>query len=337
MTMARLYLYKLQLLIILFMCSCIGHTQDVQLTQFYASGVYLNPGFTGITGCNRIASSNRIQWPKFSGGYVTNLISFDGRLKDHKNSLGMMVLSDVVGTGRFYSRSVNAFYAHDFTLSRTRAINVGVQSGYTWQGADYSRYLFADQMSRGGTPPSVEMENLGQAGYLDFAFGAVYYSPKVWLGVSAHHLNQPNQSVLGQLSKLPIKASVHGGVKVFERDSKLDEPESLTLAFNYKAQAEFDQFDLAAYYFYNPIVFGIWYRGIPGLKAYQPGYRNDDALALIVGLKRNGFTVGYSYDITISRLTSSTGGAHELTLSYTKCPIRKRMSRAKKIVPCPKF
>lgn len=97
------------------------------------------------------------------------------------------------------------------------------------------------------------------------------------------------------------------------------------------------QLDLALYYFKNPIVFGIWYRGLPGFKAYQPGYGNNDALALIVGLRKNGFRIGYSYDITISRLVSSTGGAHELTLSYTKCPLRKRMSRAKKVVPCPKF
>ncbi len=312
-------------------------TQDIQFTQYYASSVFLNPGFTGITGCNRISTSNRVQWPKFSGGYVTNMVSYDSRLKDNKNSLGLMVLSDVVGTGKLYSRSVNAFYAHDFTISRTRAINVGMQSGYTWHGADYSRYLFADQMSRGGTPPSVEMASLEQTGYLDFSFGAVYYSPKVWFGLSAHHLNQPNQSVLGQLSKLPIKASAHGGVKVFEKDSKLEGSESLTLSFNYKAQAEFDQLDLAVYYFHNPIVFGVWYRGIPGFKSYQPGYRNDDAIALIVGLKKNGFAIGYSYDITISRLVSSTGGAHELTLSYTLCPLRKRLSRAKQVVPCPKF
>ena len=39
--------------------------------------------------------------------------------------------------------------------------------------------------------------------------------------------------------------------------------QSVTFAFNYRKQDEFNQLDLGAYWQYNPIELGLWYRGIP--------------------------------------------------------------------------
>jgi hypothetical protein len=43
----------------------------------------------------------------------------------------------------------------------------------------------------------------------------------------------------------------------------------------------------------------------------------------------------YSYDITISKLTMRSGGAHEISLIY-EWP-RKAKNRRHQMVPCPKF
>jgi hypothetical protein len=43
----------------------------------------------------------------------------------------------------------------------------------------------------------------------------------------------------------------------------------------------------------------------------------------------------YSYDITISKLTMRSGGAHEISLQY-EWP-RKSKNRKHRIIPCPKF
>lgn len=80
---------------------------------------------------------------------------------------------------------------------------------------------------------------------------------------------------------------------------------------------------------------GIWYRGIPLLKAYQPGYSNNDAVTLLLGLTTDKFNFGYSYDLTISRLANNTGGAHEICMSYHFC--KKKKKKYKLIVPCPRF
>jgi hypothetical protein len=45
--------------------------------------------------------------------------------------------------------------------------------------------------------------------------------------------------------------------------------------------------------------------------------------------------VGYSYDFTISNLVSSTGGAHEVSITYEFKTTRKR--EKPRMVPCPEF
>jgi hypothetical protein len=112
----------------------------------------------------------------------------------------------------------------------------------------------------------------------------------------------------------------------------------VVFAFNYRSQNEYDQLDVGAYFERDPFFAGIWFRGIPIMKAYAPGYANNDAVALLVGSKVNDLRIGYSYDITISRLSGDSGGAHELTLGYDIVqPYRKRSANRRRIVPCAKF
>ena len=113
---------------------------------------------------------------------------------------------------------------------------------------------------------------------------------------------------------------------------------SIIAAFNYRAQGAYDQLDLGACIERDPVFAGLWYRGIPLLKAYAPGIPNNDAIAAVIGFKVNDWRFGYSYDLTISRLASNTGGAHELTLVYELANARRTKSMARRrVVPCAKF
>jgi hypothetical protein len=114
--------------------------------------------------------------------------------------------------------------------------------------------------------------------------------------------------------------------------------QNIVLAFNYRSQDKYDQLDLGGYFERAPFYAGLWYRGIPVLKRYDEGYANNDAVAVLVGLLVNDLRVGYSYDITISRLATHSGGAHEITLGYEIAQSHKKRSAAKRrIVPCAKF
>jgi hypothetical protein len=52
--------------------------------------------------------------------------------------------------------------------------------------------------------------------------------------------------------------------------------------------------------------------------AYSLGlsYRNKDAVALIGGINIGTATIGYSYDIGISKINTYNSGTHEIFLSY---------------------
>ena len=105
---------------------------------------------------------------------------------------------------------------------------------------------------------------------------------------------------------------------------------------HYRAEGKFDQFDIGFYFTEHIFTVGFWYRGIPGLKAYKPGYANNDALAIIAGLQTERIKIGYSYDMTISNLSTVSKGAHEITLSFQLCNPKKRKTRLV-LVSCPKF
>jgi hypothetical protein len=52
-------------------------------------------------------------------------------------------------------------------------------------------------------------------------------------------------------------------------------------------------------------------------------YRHSDSFIMLIGIQHGVFKAGYSYDITISKLTSASAGSHELSVGmnfYCKKP-----------------
>ena len=137
---------------------------------------------------------------------------------------------------------------------------------------------------------------------------------------------------------LPRKFSVQAGYKFIVKgdEDEVEEAHYLLPTMMYKAQAKFDQLDVGFYYMHSKVTLGLWYRGIPGLKAYKEGYPNNDALVFLLGMKHDKISIGYSYDFTISWLRGNTEGAHELTASYQFCKLKKRKKKPI-LVACPKF
>ncbi|MBI2269209.1 MAG: type IX secretion system membrane protein PorP/SprF [Bacteroidetes bacterium] len=314
--------------------------QAYQFTQFYASPTFLNPAFVGSGNvCSRITTNYRIQWPSIPGAFKTYLLAYDHSISKTNSGIGFIFANDRAGSGNLRSTSLGAQYSYQLTLSRKWAFNAGFEAGYAMRNYDFNKYVFGDQIAY-GTPTSIEQSGNDQVQYLDFSSGFVLYSEKIWAGFSARHLNQPNQALQGGISRLPVLYSVHGGYVIpiaidGEDGASKGKNHSVTTAFNYRSENKFDQVDIGVYYtYYRQLVFGVWYRGIPLLKAYKRGYPNNDAIAFLVGTTIDRFKFGYSYDVTISWLAGYTAGAHEISLSYQFCPSKKFRKSA---IPCPKF
>ncbi len=63
---------------------------------------------------------------------------------------------------------------------------------------------------------SVEGLNSGQSKFFpDMTLGGLFYSKQGWFGVTAAHITQPNQSLVGSTDLLPMKISGHAGWKFY--------------------------------------------------------------------------------------------------------------------------
>lgn len=311
--------------------------QDPQFSQFYAASLYLNPAFAGNTLQGRFTLNYRNQWPSIPKGFISYAFSYDHNLRDLNSGLGLLVLHDKAGSGGLRFTSIGGLYSYNAQLSRKQAIRAGLRFSYVARDYDLTRLVFADQIARGSST-TIE-SNLGEGtSYIDLGAGMVFYSKNYWAGLAFDHLNKPNESLTGTTTELPIKTSLHAGYNIpVKRDIKYEVESSVTIAVNYKAQQKWDQLDIGTYYNHNALVIGMWYRGIPLLKEYQPGYGNNDALIVLVGVQVGGMRIGYSYDITISKLANSTNGSHEISLRYEYPNPKKKRPRKNFVIPCAKF
>jgi type IX secretion system PorP/SprF family membrane protein len=53
-------------------------------------------------------------------------------------------------------------------------------------------------------------------------------------------------------------------------------------------------------------------------------YRLQDAIVALVGVKFGSFRVGYSYDVTTSKIRGYSSGSHEIMLGYCFKPMDKK-------------
>jgi type IX secretion system PorP/SprF family membrane protein len=328
----------LVLLLVALLCSTMAAAQDPQFSQFYAAPQYLNPALTGNTHQDRIALNYRLQWPGVQPGFETYSFAYDHRFSELNCGLGGWVIKDRAGSNGLSFTTVAINYSYEARVNHRHALRAGLRIGYTMRGLDPGGFLFADQIIRDNAARSIEMNIIEGISYLDLATGGLYYSERYWVGASFNHINRPNQSLMmdGE-ARLPMRTSIHTGYKFPLDGRRFHKSQTmLTLATHYKAQGKWDQFDLGGYIDHQHLTAGIWYRGLPIVKAYQPGYGNNESVILLVGFStENQLRFAYSYDITISKLTMRSGGAHEISMIY-EWP-RKHKGRKHKVVPCPKF
>ncbi|HPH46559.1 MAG TPA: type IX secretion system membrane protein PorP/SprF [Chryseolinea sp.] len=329
---------------ILFLSSALTlMAQDPEFSQYYAAPLYLNPAFSGTATDHRFIANHRNQWPSITQGFVTYAFSYDYNM-DHLNSgLGFLLTTDKAGTANLKSTTLNFQYAYKVSLSDKWVLSSGINFGVGFRNVDFNKLIFGDQLAfdATGTTPSDDpvFSNLQSTTYFDFGGGILVYSRKFWLGFSAAHLNKPNRSLLDEEAMIPIKASLHGGVRIplYNGVFKKDRIASIAPSFVYKQQGKFDQLDIGTYFFYEPVVVGLWYRGIP-IQQDVNDNMNHDAVVVILGFQMQKIELTYSYDITVSKLGPNSGGSHELALKYNlnmAAQITKR--KKQKFIPCPTF
>ncbi|MFP4089784.1 MAG: type IX secretion system membrane protein PorP/SprF [Cyclobacteriaceae bacterium] len=318
--------------------------QDPQFTQYYSAPLYLNPAFTGTTGQHRASVNYRNHWSSLPKAFVTYAFAYDYNLPASNSNVGVIFTRDQAGTASLSSTSVGAIYSYSIPLSDGLRAMPALQVGFVSQSMDFSKLVFGDQLAFGNpnAPTSdPDVRNLDNNNHFDFGSGLIVYDKNFWAGIALHHINQPNQSALGDVSRLPMRLTMHAGYKIPIKQGPMRSgiESSINPSFNYRKQGRFDQLDVGFNYFYRMLMLGLWYRGIP-LQQDMPRTINHDALAVSFGLSMNNLNFGYSYDMTVSKLGSaSSGGSHEISL-VMQLQVAKhpgKVSRKDKYNPCPAF
>jgi type IX secretion system PorP/SprF family membrane protein len=346
-------MYKSALLAVLLMLFCEQRVtaQDPQFSQFYAAPLYLNPALTGATGQARAGINYRSQWPSIDANFTTMSAYFDYFIEDARSGVGMIINRDVEGLVGLRSLFVGLQYSYELQLTKGIGFRPGAQVALYTKDIDFDKLTFGNQFneSTGQFDPIEpgEFTGNGSKTFVDLSLGGVFFTKVAYLGIAAFHLNQPNQSLIGEESPLPMKLSVHGGFKFYMNPGAVGSgmyarkaERSIGPAFQYRHQGQFDQLDLGLYYTAEPMVLGLWYRGVPFKNVN--GFVNNESIVLLLGFTQIGpkeaLNIGYSFDYTISKLGIGSGGAHEFSLSYT-WPMRnpRKPPRDKMIIPCPDF
>ena len=319
--------------------------QDPQFSQYYAAPLYLNPALAGINQQGRAGVNYRSQWPSIEASFETFSAYVDYNFDEKNSSLGLIITKDTEGLVGLSSTEIGLQYSYQVNLNYKWIFRPAFQVSYAIRDINYDKLTFGDQFDETGlvNPLSAESFNTGlSTSYADIALGGIWYSKNMWLGVAAHHIREPNQSFVAGESPLPRKVSFHGGYRIPLKAGFLTKgttesgaERTLSPTFNYRSQGDFDQLDLGVYLTMSPVIFGLWYRGIP-IKSPEGGGSNTESLIFMAGMTREKLTFGYSFDYTLSKLGIGSGGAHEISITYTfKAGSPRKPSRDVRELKCP--
>jgi len=287
-------------LAILFLLPLSTFAQDPNHSTMLNSAAFINPAMAATDTMDLATIKYRNQWPAITANYITTSTYYSHYSSVLNSATYVIGSHDAAGGGIIKTTNVGLGYAQKIKLGDHFLIQVAGEAVYFQKSIDWTKLTFGDMIdpatghvfSSGSTPSG------GTASGLDFSTGLTFSYKSAFIGFSGHHLNQPDQSLFAGTSPLPAKLGVQMGYEMI-----ISRKWFLTPIVFYQQQSNFNQLNLTLLARFKRILIG-------------GGYRTQDAVIGTIGYTGDRISAYYTYDSTISRLGSGTGGAHELSFSY---------------------
>lgn len=292
--------------------------QDVRFSQPFANVLQFNPAAMGINPDLKFNLQYRSQWGSIEKGYTTYAFTtlYPIYLKAGKEKLdiGFSAMNDKAGA--FSKLDFSLAIGYNVRLSEAGYLNLSVLGGYVQKSLNTAGLTFDEQYVL-GTYNSSNSNNeaiLNQkVSYPEVGAGAMWhYNPtkeegatlNAYIGVSAYHLNKPNESLISGSGALTPRYSFQGGIKILGNNNVDFTP---NIIVNSQKPAQNSAAGLLMDYAFNEkmkLAIGVW-------------YRRADAIAFSLGFNHKTFGLTYSYDVVTAPLNAYISGAnaHEITLS----------------------
>jgi len=322
-------------LLILWLTPLFAAAQDPLFSQFYAMPLQINPAFAGSASAPRVGAAYRHQWPGFSNAYRTYAVYYEQGIEQLNSGIGFNIEGDNAGDGIWRSTRLSALYSYSLNINDVVAVKIGVEVGAHQTSLDWQRLIFPDQLD----PAGGIVNNTGEIQpdqttrtRLDLGAGMLLVSEKFWVGGGLKHLNTPDESFLlvnnNVTSGLPLRMTLHAGTEIIvKKGNKRREAAFVSPNVLFASQGPYKQLNLGAYASGGPVFGGLWYRH---------SFQNADAVIVLAGWKQGMFKIGLSYDITVSGLAGTAGGAYELTFGvlFDQNENAKRKKRSSQLNDC---
>lgn len=327
---------------LLLMSSGVSIAQEREFSQFYSSSLFLNPAFAGATNGMSISANARVQQVTSN---VTNEIQqvslqtpiYTGSGSENKLAgVGITLFNQTMGEGRAF-KTMGAMVAIskpiNFDIFGPQSLVIGVQGGMMRRSIDFSALRWGSQFNPfvGGfdsnivTTSSSQFEDNLTIPIINAGFMYQYngdkdyllYSISFFSGFSAININQPNTSFTGdETSKELMILKYHGGFEYVLNGRYFLSPNVLLAYKNGSIQTNVGSYlsidlksdKIQSFEDHLRIVGGVW-------------YRLRDSFIFLVGISKQKYRLGFSYDLNKSFIGSTEKNttlqpAFELSLNY---------------------
>lgn len=284
------------------------HAWSQQLPQFshYSfNGMYISPGYAGISGQAEVTAIYRLQWFGYQGSFDeggapnTGLFSASLPIRALRGGIGLHFVQDQLGATTVSNGAVS--YSQHVKLGNGK-LGIGVQGIVNRISKGEYRYNDIGD-------PSVPFNSADSK--FDVGAGLWYQADKFYLGSGINNLLRSNYVLEDeQTGETPDAGDVTGENHVFITGGvNLDVATSVVVTPTFIAKYDFNQFSWEAggRATYNDKLY------------FGAGYRFQEAITGMVGgfpLKESKLRVGYAFDFTTFGVEAKTRTSHEIMVSY---------------------
>lgn len=271
--------------------------QDPMFTQYMHNPVSINPAYAGSRGTLNLVAMHRQQWIGIDGAPKTLTLSVNSPFLNYNVGLGLSLLYEEIGPVK--QTGLYADYAYHLKVTNNVKLSFGLKGGVNIYDINLLNL-------RGGEDDDhISLYGFRKLYLPNVGVGSYLYSDRFYVGFSIPKMLQNSLIPEANNLKLANKEARHiflmGGFVTDISDGIKFKPSS-TVRFvtGSPVSAEFS----AAFLFHDKL----WLGGM---------YRLGDSVGAMVKFDINSqFSIGYSYDMTNSRLQPYSQGTHEIYISY---------------------
>ncbi len=285
-----------------------GAQQTAQFSLFALNPFGWNPAYAGMDNSLVATGAMRKQWAGLDGSPVTQHVNAHLPVYALRSGFGILLENESPGAHRQTSGLLA--WNYQMPIGRDGVLSAGVSGGFSQIVLDGTLIrtpegTYPDNSPGTHNDPTLSY-NKESAGAPVFGVGLFFTKGKTETGLAAQQLGQSRWKFSNDLtlnSRQTITASV---------GRTFDVAENLTLkpVFLVKTDLVETQIELCLLgRLREKLLGGVSFRGYSG--------KSRDAFVLFGGTKLNEkTTVAYSYDVSLSKLSTANRGSHELVLQY---------------------